>query len=290
MGSSELLPANVPAQQMTTTPADLLAMAVSQGADLDKLDKLMQLQERWEANEARKAFTVAMTGFRSEPVDIYKTKNVSFSDTSYNHAELSDVTQAINPALAKHNLSFRWDVTQDGNAITVACSLTHIAGHSERVTMTAPPDDSGKKNRIQQIASTVTYLQRYTLLAITGMSTKGMDDDGRTAEDVLPEDREPLTPEQEEAARDERKRQYFIAAYEKNEDTVLQIKERLSYEDFEGAAVAWFDLSQKDQMALYIAPTKAGQYKEKCFTTAQRTAIREMLPKYRKNNNHGEEE
>lgn len=289
MGNSELMPASIPAQQMTTTPADLLAIAVNQGADLDKLDKLMQLQERWEANEARKAFTVAMTGFRSEPVDIYKTKNVSFSGTSYNHAELSDVTQAINPALAKHNLSFRWDITQDGSTITVACSLTHIAGHSERVTMTAPPDDSGKKNRIQQIASTVTYLQRYTLLAITGMSTKGMDDDGRTAEEELPE--EQLTPEQEAAAREERKRQYFIAAYEKNEDTVLQIKERLAYEDFEGAAAAWFDLSQQEQMALYIAPTKAGQYKEKCFTTAQRTAIKEMLPKYRKNNNnHGEEE
>jgi hypothetical protein len=35
------------------------------------------------------------------------------------------------------------------------------------------------KNAIQQVASTTTYLQRYTLLAITGMSTKGMDDDGR---------------------------------------------------------------------------------------------------------------
>lgn len=34
---------------------------------------------------------------------------------------------------------------------------------------------------IQQIASTVTYLQRYTLLAITGMSTKGMDDDAAAA-------------------------------------------------------------------------------------------------------------
>lgn len=174
-------------QAMTTTPADLLAIAVNQGADLDKLEKLMALQERWEANEARKAFTAAMTGFRSEPVDIYKTKNVSFSGTNYNHAELSDVTEAINPALARHDLSFRWDVQQhDSNAVTVSCVLTHIAGHSERITMTAPPDDSGKKNRIQQIASTVTYLQRYTLLAITGMSTKGMDDDGRGA-DAEPE-------------------------------------------------------------------------------------------------------
>lgn len=162
-----------------TTPSHLLTMAVQQGADLDKLEKLMALNERYEANEARKAFTAAMTGFRSEKVDIYKAKNVSFKGTSYNHAELSDVTEAVNPALAKHHLSFRWDVQQNGPQITVACILTHIDGHSEQITMSGPPDDSGSKNKIQQIASTVTYLQRYTLLAITGMSTKGMDDDGQ---------------------------------------------------------------------------------------------------------------
>lgn len=172
-----------PPAALVTTPSHLLAMAVEQGADLDKLTKLMDLQERWEASEARKAFTVAMTGFKSEPVEILKKKNVSFSGTSYNHAELSDITDAIGPALSRHSLSYRWDVRQDAaNTITVDCILTHIAGHSERVTMTAPPDDSGKKNKIQQIASSTTYLQRYTLLAVTGMSTKGMDDDGRSAE------------------------------------------------------------------------------------------------------------
>lgn len=172
-----------PPAALVTTPSHLLAMAVEQGADLDKLTKLMDLQERWEASEARKAFTVAMTGFKSEPVEILKKKNVSFSGTSYNHAELSDITDAIGPALSRHSLSYRWDVRQDAaNTITVDCILTHIAGHSELVTMTAPPDDSGKKNKIQQIASSTTYLQRYTLLAVTGMSTKGMDDDGREAD------------------------------------------------------------------------------------------------------------
>lgn len=172
-----------PPTARVTTPSHLLAMAVEQGANLDKLTKLMDLQERWEASEARKAFTVAMTGFKSEPVEILKKKNVSFSGTSYNHAELSDITDAIGPALSRHSLSYRWDVRQDAaNTITVDCILTHIAGHSERVTMTAPPDDSGKKNKIQQIASSTTYLQRYTLLAVTGMSTKGIDDDGREAD------------------------------------------------------------------------------------------------------------
>lgn len=169
--------------QPATTPQQLLTIAVEQGADLDKLTKLMDLQERWEAGEARKAFTVAMTGFKAEPMEILKRKNVSFSGTSYNHAELSDITEAIGPALSKHSLSYRWDIRQDAaNSITVDCILTHIAGHSERVTMSAPPDDSGKKNKIQQIASSTTYLQRYTLLAVTGMSTKDMDDDGQSAE------------------------------------------------------------------------------------------------------------
>lgn len=168
----------------STTPGDLLRMAVEQGADLDKLQKLMDLQDRWEANEARKAFTVAMTGFKAEPVEILKRKNVRFETrdgdvTSYNHAELSDITDAIGPALAKHQLSYRWNIHQEGAAIKVDCILTHVRGHSEMVTLHAAPDASGKKNAIQQVASTTTYLQRYTLLAITGMSTKGMDDDGR---------------------------------------------------------------------------------------------------------------
>jgi len=173
-------PNNLP----STTPSHLLALAVQQNADLDKLQKLMDLQERWEANEARKAFTAAMAGFKAEPIEIVKRKRVEFTTrdgdtTSYKHAELSDITDAIGPALAKHELAYRWDIRQESGGITVDCILTHIAGHSERVTMSAPPDGSGKKNAIQQIGSTSTYLQRYTLLAITGMSTKGQDDDGR---------------------------------------------------------------------------------------------------------------
>lgn len=181
----------------TPTPADLLGMAVSQGADLDRLERLMELQERWEANEARKAFTVAMTAFKAEPVEILKRKNVSFTTrdgdtTSYNHAELSDVTAAIGAALAKHQLAYRWNIRQEGTSISVDCIITHARGHSEMVTMFAAPDDSGKKNKIQQVASTTTYLQRYTLLAITGMSTKGMDDDGRGSEPVAGNDQKAM--------------------------------------------------------------------------------------------------
>lgn len=166
------------------TPAALLSMAVSQGADLDRLERLMALQERFEANEARKAFVEAMTAFKAEPMEILKRKQVSFTTkdgdtTSYKHAELSDVTAAVVPAMARHGLSHRWNIEQTGTLVTVDCVITHAQGHSEKVTLFAGPDASGKKNAIQQIASTVTYLQRYTLLAACGLSTKGEDDDGK---------------------------------------------------------------------------------------------------------------
>lgn len=152
------------------------------GGNIEQLNHMMDLQDRWEANEARKAFTVAMTGFKAEPVEIFKRKQVAFLDVKYMHAELSDVTDAIGPALAKHQLSYRWNVRQEGGAIHVDCILTHVLGHFEMVTMSGAADNTGKKNPIQQTASTAQYLQRYTLLAITGMSTKGMDDDGRGSE------------------------------------------------------------------------------------------------------------
>jgi hypothetical protein len=164
---------------VSATPADLLRIAVESGADLEKLEKLMALQERWETNEARKAYVAAMTAFKSEPLEIFKKKTVEFSGTKYMHAELSDVTAVVCPAMAKHQLSHRWDVSQEGDRITVDCVITHVLGHSEKVTMEAMPDSSGKKNAIQQVASTVSYLQRYTLLAATGVATKGMDDDAQ---------------------------------------------------------------------------------------------------------------
>ncbi len=77
--------------------------------------------------------------------------------------------------LAAHGFSHRWDTKQADGRIEVSCILTHNLGHSESTTLEASPDSSGKKNAIQQVASTVTYLQRYTLLAACGLATKDMD-------------------------------------------------------------------------------------------------------------------
>ena len=163
------------------TPMDLLSMAVEQGAPFEKLATLMDLQERWETREARRAFVSALAAFKADPPKLEKNKQVSYTtskgQTSYKHATLDGITDVLNPALSKHGLSFRWDIAQDEKAIHVTCILQHFLGHFENVTMSGSQDETGQKNALQQTGSTVTYLMRYTLLAITGMSTSDQDTD-----------------------------------------------------------------------------------------------------------------
>lgn len=168
-------------QPISTTPAMLLNIAIEKGAELDKLEKLMDLQMKWETNQARKSYNEAMTAFKANPPEIEKDKKVSYGTTKYNHASLWNVTDKINSALSEHGLSASWTTKQDGNAVTVTCRISHILGHYEETSLTAAPDNSGAKNSIQALGSTITYLQRYTILALTGLAAGEMDDDGHGA-------------------------------------------------------------------------------------------------------------
>ena len=162
------------------TPMALVQLALQQGADIDKLTKLLDLQLRWSAEEARKAFIVALNEFKADAPKIVKDKAVKFGTTNYKHALAGVASEQIGAALAQHGLSHRWDVEQhDGGRIKVTCILTHAQGHSERVAMEAMPDTSGSKNSIQAIGSTTSYLQRYTLFAATGLVPKDADDDAQ---------------------------------------------------------------------------------------------------------------
>ena len=173
-GLVEVDQSNIPVSSAPITPAGMLQIAVEQGADLDKLEKLMELQERWEKNEAKKAYTNAMSEFRSECPTILKTKQAHNST----YAGLAETISQIKGLLSKNGLSHSWRTEQGEGTITVTCCITHSQGHSECTSLSAGADSSGSKNSIQAIGSTVTYLERYTLVAILGLASSDQDDDG----------------------------------------------------------------------------------------------------------------
>lgn len=172
----------VPPSTLIASPAEAIRQAVKEGADLDKLEKLLALQERWDANQAKKAYHQAMAQFKANPPKIEKDKNVAYKEVRYSHASLANVCEKVNAELSKHGLSASWIPKQNNEGISITCKITHILGHSEEATLSAPADTSGSKNSIQAIGSTITYLQRYTLFSATGLAANDQDDDGKASE------------------------------------------------------------------------------------------------------------
>jgi hypothetical protein len=176
-----------PVLRTAITPMDMLDRALSSGATPETLEKLIAVQERWEANEARKAFEEAMSAAKAKIPEIKKNRKVDFTSrngrTNYQYEDLSTIMNVVCPILSEHGLSVRYRTTAEPNQpISVTCIISHRMGHSEENTLMAGRDDSGNKNSIQAIGSTVTYLQRYTLKAALGLAAAADDDGCRSDE------------------------------------------------------------------------------------------------------------
>lgn len=169
---------------VSLTPMDMLNQAVSSGANIETLTKLMDLQERWEKNQARKAFDEAMAEAKAEIPPILKNRTVDFTSqkgrTNYRHEDLGEIARTVDPILAKYGLSYRFRSKTESGSVSVTCVVSHRDGHFEENTLSAGHDQSGNKNSIQAVGSTITYLQRYTLKSALGLAASN-DDDGKAS-------------------------------------------------------------------------------------------------------------
>ncbi len=201
------------------TPMAMLDAALERGADPATLDKLLDLHERLEHSRARRAFEVSMAAARAEIPPIKRNRRaaaVGGTRRGYRHEDLGEIARTINPILARQGLSYRFRTSSVPNEpVSVTCIVSHHMGHYEENSLQGPRDDSGDKNGIQAIGSTITYLQRYTLKAALGLAA-AHDDDGASsgigsalaegADDPLTDEQlEQLTSLLDEAGADSRK-------------------------------------------------------------------------------------
>jgi hypothetical protein len=170
------------------SPMEMLGIAL-QKADFNPatLEKLMDLAERWERDQAKRAYVRAKAAAKSEIGVIQKNKRVKYKgkdgkpDTDYAYAGLDDMYREVVPVLAKHGLSHSYRSRQNGNELVLTCVLSHADGHSEDACEIGAKEDIGSgKNAIQAVISTATYLQRVTLALALGLAA-GKDDDAKNA-------------------------------------------------------------------------------------------------------------
>jgi DNA-binding MarR family transcriptional regulator len=167
---------------MSATPMSMLERAVASGASMEVLEKLMALQERWEKNQGRKAFDAAVATAKAKVKPVVKNRMAHNSK----YADIAAIAAAVDPIISEAGLSYRFRAAQTDKAITVTCVLSHRDGHYEETSLSGPADTSGSKNAIQSIGSTLTYLQRYSLVLALGLAA-AHDDDGNAASRPLGE-------------------------------------------------------------------------------------------------------
>lgn len=165
---------------------NMVSMAVERGMDIVQLTALVELKERNDAKVAKQEFNFALSKFQSEIPTITKNGWADFGEgkAKYTFAKLEDISKSIKPHLFANGLSYRYEQEVGNGMITVTCIVSHSGGHEVNASMSSTPDSSGGKNSIQQVASAVQYMRRYTLTGALGIVVADFDNDAASVDQV----------------------------------------------------------------------------------------------------------
>ena len=158
--------------------------AADPNTDVDKLERLLAMQERVLEREAEQAFNASLRAAQDEIHPILRNRTNSSTNSKY--ADLEAVSDAIDPVLRRHGFSSSFgtaDCPMPGH-YRVTCRLSHTGGHHRDYQADVPADTTGIKGTQNKTAthgfgSALSYGRRYLKLLIADVSTT--DDDGRAA-------------------------------------------------------------------------------------------------------------
>ena len=152
-------------------------LAANPNVDVAKLERLMEMQERILAHQARVSFNTAFSLLQGDiPVIIERSRT-----NNGTYAPLEDIQQVLRPILVKHGFSLSFKTEwPDAKTVKVIGILTHRDGHERSSEFLSTGDASGNKNAIQSLGSAVSYGRRYTTRDLLNITTRGADDDARS--------------------------------------------------------------------------------------------------------------
>jgi len=183
-------------------------LAKDPSVDVEKLERLIQMQERIMRHNAKSAFDSAFAQMQAALPEITERGQIAVKGiVRSTYAKLEDIHAAIKPVLKAHGFAIRhrteWPDDRTG-IIRIVGILSHEQGHAEESVFEAPLDRSEYRTDIQSMGSTVSYGRRYTTLDLLNITTRGADDDGQAGggrpPEPVPHDFEKFISGLEEAA------------------------------------------------------------------------------------------
>lgn len=163
----------------------IIREAIDSKVSPEHLRELLAVRQTWEADEARKAYNIAVADFQRRCPIIEKADKGYSAD----YARIDRIWRTIRPLLGELGLSVTWQIAELRNGLChVEGQLRHRDGHGERLVYDCPlpalvKNSSGRdvQNVAQQFGSASSYAKRYATCGALGVVTGEDDDDGHAA-------------------------------------------------------------------------------------------------------------
>ena len=164
------------------TPMALIAQAIQNNIPVETMEKLMDLQDRWEAKKAKHAYDAAMAAFQSECPVIKKTKPAkdNAGKVLYKFAPIEEIDAQTKELRMKHGFSHSFKTLTTEGKITAICIVKHTEGHSEESDFTVPSTGGTSiMSGPQKEAAALTFAKRYAFCNAFGIMTGDEDNDAK---------------------------------------------------------------------------------------------------------------
>lgn len=152
-------------REIIPSPGESMIQVIARAAsdvtvDITKMQELVTLQRELMSIQAEQAFNASLAELQTKLPRVKKSGEVDFTSskgrTHYKYAKYEHIDAAIRPLLAAHGFSLSFNC--DGNMYIG--KLSHARGHFQTAQIKLGADNSGNKNEIQAIGSTLTYAKR----------------------------------------------------------------------------------------------------------------------------------
>ena len=231
--------------------------------DIEKMERLLAMQERIFSHQAENAFNDAMIKCQQEIPTIETDRDNKQTNSRY--ATLPKLLGVVKPIYTGHgfSLSFGTDTSPLEGYIRVVCDVCHNAGHTKQYFYDLPPDATGIKGTVNKTAvhasaSALSYGQRYLIKLIFNITVMDEDDDGNAAGG---DTRSAMEIKQEFLD--------YMAAVREHWPSIAVIKESIATSNYEYGVEAVAELTDEVKKTLWKAPTKGG-----IFTTQERAVMK----------------
>ncbi len=171
--------------------ADSLIAVIAKAAsdptvDMEKMERLLLMQERIQARDAELAFNKALNAAQSEMRPI--ASNASNPQTRSRYATYDKLDRVLRPIYTQHGFSLSFDEGESPKPdhVRVLCYVSHSDGHTRIYHRDMPADGKGAKGgdvmtKTHAAGAAGSYGARYLLKGIFNVAVGEEDDDGNGA-------------------------------------------------------------------------------------------------------------